>query len=83
MRSFQTAFINYFAANRLNLLTAGLTASQININRKINSVASKIFKSKINFIEPVKDIYLYSKTDASQRITWFMSWLEDRLLSWK
>ncbi len=54
---YDKAFINYFAANRANLLTASLLAKNIFTNKKVNSFLVNLFQSKIKYIEPVKNIH--------------------------
>ncbi len=61
--SYDIAFVNYFAANRANLITACLVSSQIHVNRKINSSIEKIFNSRISFTEPDKNLH-----DAEQNL---------------
>jgi ADP-heptose:LPS heptosyltransferase len=60
---YDKAYINYFAANRINLLAAAICSKRIFINRKLNSVLFKLFSFKVNYIEPVKNIH-----DAQQNI---------------
>ncbi|HXB41565.1 MAG TPA: glycosyltransferase family 9 protein [Bacteroidia bacterium] len=60
---YDLAVINYFAANRKNLLTAAVLAKQIFTNRKINPTLEKSFASKIKYVEPVKNLH-----DAEQNL---------------
>ncbi|MHB8258936.1 MAG: glycosyltransferase family 9 protein [Bacteroidia bacterium] len=60
---YDKAYINYFAANRINLLTATICSKQIFINRKVGSILFRLFSFKINYIEPVKNIH-----DAQQNL---------------
>ncbi len=60
---YDIAFLNYFAGNRKNLLTAAIIAKQISTNRKLNSSLTKSFAKKIKYIEPVKNMH-----DAEQNL---------------
>jgi len=54
---FDSAYINYFAASRVNLLTAAICSKHIFTNRKVDSMLFKLFSYKIKYIEPVKNIH--------------------------
>ena len=62
-KRFDEAYINYFAASRLNLLTGVLYAKKVFLNRKIKSILFSFFAKKIKYIEPIKNIH-----DAQQNI---------------
>ncbi|MEO8762093.1 MAG: glycosyltransferase family 9 protein [Bacteroidia bacterium] len=54
---YDKAFINYFATNHVNLLTASLLAKKVFTNKKVDSFLVKLFQSKIKYIEPIKNIH--------------------------
>jgi ADP-heptose:LPS heptosyltransferase len=60
---YDKAYINYFAAKRINLLTAWLCSKEIITNRKIDSFFYKLFQSKINYIAPLSHLH-----DAEQNL---------------
>jgi len=60
---FDAAFVNYFASNRKNMLTACLLAQEVFTNRKVNSWLLDFFRSKIKYTEPIPDIH-----DAEQNL---------------
>ena len=55
--SFDAAYINYFAASRLNFLTAAICSKRVVTNRKINSALFKLFSFKITYHEVVSNIH--------------------------
>ena len=63
LSSFDIAFVNYFAFNNSNLVTACLISTKVMVNRKTNSVTEKIFSSRITFTEPDKTLH-----DAEQNL---------------
>jgi ADP-heptose:LPS heptosyltransferase len=60
---YERAYINYFAAIRINLLTAVICSRQVYLNRKVNSFLFKLFSFKVNYVEPVNNIH-----DAQQNV---------------
>jgi ADP-heptose:LPS heptosyltransferase len=54
---YDRAYINYFASNGTNLLTAVICSKQIFTNRKVDSILFKLFSFKIKYVEPVKNIH--------------------------
>lgn len=58
--TYDKAFVNYFAANRSNLLVASFLAKEIITNKKENAL---LHLSKLKFVEPVKNIH-----DAQQNL---------------
>jgi ADP-heptose:LPS heptosyltransferase len=60
---YDSAYINYFATNRNNLLTAAISSKQVFINRKVDSMLFRLFSFKIKYVEPVKNIH-----DAQQNL---------------
>ena len=57
LMNYDSAYINYFAANRINFLTAVICSSQVFTNRKINSVLFKLFRFKVKYTEVVKNMH--------------------------
>ncbi|MGZ3863756.1 MAG: glycosyltransferase family 9 protein [Bacteroidia bacterium] len=60
---YDLAIVNYFAASRKNLITAGLVSKQTVTNKKVTSASTNLFRSKTKFIKPVEDIH-----DAQQNL---------------
>ena len=63
IRRYEEAFVNYFSANKSNLLTACSIAARVLVNRKTNSAVEKIFSGRISYIEPDKTLH-----DAEQNL---------------
>lgn len=64
--SYDSAYVNFFAGNRINLLTAVICSNKVFFNRNTNSVFFKLFSKKMNYIEPIKNIH-----DAKQNMILF------------
>jgi ADP-heptose:LPS heptosyltransferase len=60
---YDLAIVNYFAASRKNLVTAGLVAKKVVTNREVISASTNLFKAKTVFISPKENIH-----DAQQNL---------------
>lgn len=60
---YDLAIVNYFAASRKNLVTAGLVSKKVHTNKKVVSASTNLFKAKTKYIAPVKSIH-----DAQQNL---------------
>jgi ADP-heptose:LPS heptosyltransferase len=60
---YDLAIVNYFAASRKNLVTAGLVAKKVLTNREVISASTNLFKAKTTFISPKENIH-----DAQQNL---------------
>ena len=65
---YNKAFINFFSATRINLITAIICSENISINRNIHSLFFKLFSNKIKYIHPIDNIQ-----DAEQNMALFDS----------